>query len=153
MERKAPLGTKILAVLVGLEGIAGLIAVILFTVGGLSTVLKNAGYDWHPSTLDFAIWGSLAIIYLVGAVLVFKTNQYGWWALVIWAAVQTIKRPINQLFYVYQGGPFREIYIFTALIGFIIMGLIFWYLFRSKTREAFGITLFSRNHSKAKHKA
>ena len=126
MDKKAPLGSKILAVLMGLRGLMGIIAVIALTAGGLLTVLENAGYGNLMSTQNLFVGGILSIVYLVGAVLVFKANQYGWWVLIIWAIVEAIK-PISQLFY---GG----IFIYTGIFGLIVMALIFWYLLKNKTR-------------------
>ena len=141
MDKKALLGSKILAVLMGLRGLMGLIAAItLPTVG-------DVFYRYYKISIQNLFIGNiLPIVYLVGAVLVFKVNKYGWWTLIVLAIVETIK-PVSLLFY---GGIFIQriyigrIYISTAIIEFVIVGLIFWYLLRSKTREAFGIKLFSK---------
>ncbi len=135
MDRKAPLGAKILAVLVGLQGLMGLGAIILLTAGGLSAQVEWTGLI--TSTM-FLTAGILSIIYLAGAVLVFKTHKYGWWAMVVWAATKAIEA-ISQALY----GGFL---LYTGLIGLAIVSVVFWYLFR--VRNAFGIKLFSKiNHT------
>ena len=143
MDKKAPLGTKILAVLMGLRGLMGIqIAVIALTAEELPAVLEEMLLGSLISLQNVFTVSILSIIYLIGAVLVFKVNKYGWWALTVLATVEAISSLISLLIGLYYGVPLIVEFVIT-----VVMGLIFWYLLRSKTREAFGIKLFSKRRS------
>ena len=127
--QKTPLGTKILAVLMGLKGVGGILGIFGLSFVGFSSALSVLGLGGTSGTILLIIGAVLSLFYLVGAVLVFKKHTYGWWALVVWSIESAIK-PITYLFH-------GSIFVFVGLIGIAFWAFILWYLFKNTTRTAF----------------